>query len=101
MSTATAAPTLANVLYEKKGPIAYVTINRPKVLNALNKATIAELNEVFKEIQNEMRNQYSIGYISTNAKKDGTFRHIEIKTNQSEYRVQARNGYYATPNDAR
>jgi len=27
---------LENVLYEKKGSIAYVTINRPKVLNALN-----------------------------------------------------------------
>jgi VWFA-related protein len=58
------------------------------------------LNEVFKEIQDEMRNQYSIGYVSTNPKKDGTFRHIEIKTNQSDYRVQARNGYYATANDA-
>ena len=28
--------TLANVLYEKRGATAYVTINRPKVLNALN-----------------------------------------------------------------
>ena len=59
------------------------------------------LNEIFKEIQDEMRNQYSIGYISTNPKKDGTFRRIEIKTTQNDYRVQARNGYYATPNDAR
>jgi VWFA-related protein len=59
------------------------------------------LNEIFKEIQDEMRNQYSIGYVSTNPKKDGTFRRIEIKTNQNDYRVQARNGYYATPNDAR
>src|SRR5256885_2094532 len=53
MSTATAAPTLENVLYEKKGPVAYVTINRPKVLNALNKATIAELNEVFKDARDD------------------------------------------------
>jgi len=53
MSTATAAPTLANVLYEKKGPIAYVTLNRPKVLNALNKATLAELNEVFKDARDD------------------------------------------------
>ncbi len=59
------------------------------------------LSEIFKEIQDEMRNQYSIGYVSTNPKKDGTFRRIEIKTNQNDYRVQARNGYYATPNDAR
>src|SRR5947207_6315373 len=53
MSTATAAPTLENVLYEKKGAIAYVTINRPKVLNALNKATIADLNEVFKDARDD------------------------------------------------
>src|SRR5438045_8798531 len=53
MSTATAAPTLENILYAKKGAIAYVTINRPKVLNALNKATIAELNEAFKDARDD------------------------------------------------
>ena len=35
----TAALKLANVVYEKNGAIAYVTVNRPKVLNALNAAT--------------------------------------------------------------
>ena len=35
----TAAPMLENVLYEKKGAVAYVTVNRPKVLNALNTPT--------------------------------------------------------------
>src|SRR5438876_12260901 len=53
MSTATAAPTGENVLYEKQGAIAHVTLNRPKVLNALNKATIAELNEVFKDARDD------------------------------------------------
>ncbi|MDR3618745.1 MAG: enoyl-CoA hydratase-related protein [Paludisphaera borealis] len=52
MSSATAA-TRENLLYEKKGAIAYVTLNRPKVLNALNKATIAELDEVFKDARND------------------------------------------------
>jgi hypothetical protein len=32
----TATLNLANVVYETKGAIAYVTVNRPKVLNALN-----------------------------------------------------------------
>jgi VWFA-related protein len=58
------------------------------------------LSEVFKEIQEELRNQYSIGYTPTNATRDGSFRHIEIKTDNSEYHVQARAGYYATKNDA-
>jgi VWFA-related protein len=58
------------------------------------------LNEVFKEIQDEMRNQYSIGYVPTNTTRDGTFRHIEIRVDNPDYRVQARNGYYATANDA-
>ena len=58
------------------------------------------LDEVFKEIQDELRNQYSIGYESTNPVRDGSFRHIEIKVDNPDYRVQARNGYYATPADA-
>jgi enoyl-CoA hydratase len=53
MSPATGAPTRENVLYEKKGAIAYVTLNRPKVLNALNKDTIAELNEVFHDARED------------------------------------------------
>ncbi len=53
MSTATATSTRENVLYEKKGAIAYVTLDRPKVLNALNKATIAELSEVFNEARDD------------------------------------------------
>jgi len=57
------------------------------------------LNEVFKEIQEELRNQYSIGYTPTNTTRDGSFRRIEIKTDNSDYHVQARAGYYATKND--
>jgi enoyl-CoA hydratase len=39
----------ANALYEKKGPIAYVTVNRPKVLNALNTSTWADLQTAFED----------------------------------------------------
>jgi enoyl-CoA hydratase/carnithine racemase len=44
-----AALALANVLYEKKNSIAYVTVNRPKVLNALNTPTWADLETAFQE----------------------------------------------------
>jgi enoyl-CoA hydratase len=35
-----------NLLYEKKDGIAYITFNRPKVLNALNRKTVEELQQV-------------------------------------------------------
>jgi len=43
------ALTLANIMYQKKGAFAYVTVNRPKVLNALNKATWADLRTAFED----------------------------------------------------
>jgi hypothetical protein len=46
MSVATPVFALENVQYEKKAVIAYVRVNRPKGLNALNRATIAELKAV-------------------------------------------------------
>ncbi|WP_083741985.1 enoyl-CoA hydratase-related protein [Bradyrhizobium mercantei] len=49
----TPAQALANVLYEKKNGLAYVTINRPKVLNALNGATWQELRIVFARAQDD------------------------------------------------
>ncbi len=44
-----AALALANVQYEKKGSIAYVTVNRPKVLNALNTPTWTDLRTAFED----------------------------------------------------
>jgi enoyl-CoA hydratase len=42
-----------NILLEKKTSIAYVTVNRPKVLNALNMATMEELRAAFHDIKND------------------------------------------------
>src|SRR5579863_9558596 len=42
-----------NILLEKRNSIAYVTVNRPKVLNALNMATMEELRAAFHDIKNE------------------------------------------------
>jgi enoyl-CoA hydratase len=36
-----------NISYEVKGSIAYITMNRPKVMNALNRKTVEELNAAF------------------------------------------------------
>src|SRR5258707_10248492 len=44
---------LANVQYEKKGSIAYVTVNRPKVLNALNTPTWTDLRAAFEDAKTD------------------------------------------------
>jgi hypothetical protein len=42
-----------------------------------------------------MRSQYAIGYTPTDGTKDGSFRKIEIRTGNKDWKVQARKGYYA------
>src|SRR5882724_7945972 len=53
MSTAATTPTFTSVLYEKKDAIAYVTLNRPKMLNALNKTIVAELKAAFEDARDD------------------------------------------------
>jgi VWFA-related protein len=57
------------------------------------------LLDAFREIQEEMRSEYALAYTPTNSARDGTFRKIEIKTDNKDYKVRARKGYYATPNE--
>src|ERR1700750_1817797 len=49
----TTALVLTNVLYEKKGAVAYVTVNRPKVLNALNTPTWTDLRTAFEDARDD------------------------------------------------
>ena len=53
MSSPRTEATLENVLYEKKGAIAYVTLNRPKVLNALSQRTWEDLRAAFEEARDD------------------------------------------------
>lgn len=51
-----------NIKYEVKGPIAYITMNRPKALNALNSETLKELSLIADEI---IKDKAIIGVIIT------------------------------------
>ncbi len=44
---------LKNVLFEKEGNVAIVTINRPKALNALNSETLVDLNSAIDELEGD------------------------------------------------
>jgi enoyl-CoA hydratase len=42
-----------NILFEKKDGIAWITFNRPKVLNALNRETVKELSDALLETRDD------------------------------------------------
>ena len=44
---------LQNLLYEKRAGVAYVTVNRPKLLNALDQQTLAELRQAFEDVRSD------------------------------------------------
>jgi VWFA-related protein len=66
-----------------------------RVIEVGNK--IEKLRDAFDQISRELRSQYNIGYTPTNSARDGSFRKVDIKPKQSDFKIQARSGYYATP----
>lgn len=55
-----------------------------------------DLDLAFTQITEELRSQYSIGYVSTNAKRDGTYRGLTVKLpDNKRLRIRHRKGYYA------
>jgi VWFA-related protein len=59
------------------------------------------LEAVFKELSDEMRSQYSIGYTPLNPAKDGSYRKLEIRMANKDLKAQARKGYYAIKPETR
>ena len=59
---------------------------------------VSEINAIVAEIAHELRNQYSIGYLSSNTARDGSWRRVKIALepgNASAYNVRYRRGYFA------
>ncbi len=54
-----------------------------------------EIRAAFRSISEELGGQYSLAYVSSNKKRDGSFRKIEIRCKVRGVRIRARKGYYA------
>lgn len=54
-----------------------------------------ELEDSFRQISQELRSQYSLGYYSTNTARDGSFRKIEVRLSERNLRPSHRKGYFA------
>jgi Ca-activated chloride channel family protein len=55
---------------------------------------LENLGNAFSQIAAELRSQYSLGYISTNQKKDGKYRKVTVKIDLPGCIVKAKKGYY-------
>ncbi len=58
-------------------------------------ATLGEIKYAFQSIGKELQGQYSLAYVSTNKKKDGSYRAIDLRCKTGDVRIRARKGYYA------
>jgi VWFA-related protein len=56
---------------------------------------IGDLAGVYEEIANELKTQYSLGYVSTNAVADGTWRRLQILSKEAGTQIRSRGGYFA------
>jgi VWFA-related protein len=56
---------------------------------------LEELAVNFADISQELRSQYTLGYVPTNLARDGTYREIRVETIDDDYEVKHREGYYA------
>ena len=57
--------------------------------------SIVNLSSAFSSIAEELRHQYSLAYYPSNTAKDGTFRRVKVRVNQTSAVVRAKEGYKA------
>jgi Ca-activated chloride channel homolog len=60
-----------------------------------SKADLMRLRETFEKINQEIKNQYSLGYESSNRVNDGSFRKIRVEVKRRGLKVTHRKGYHA------
>jgi Ca-activated chloride channel family protein len=56
---------------------------------------LKELDATYERVLAEMRAQYTVGYLSTNARTDGSWRKVEVKVKRPGLKIRTRRGYFA------
>jgi Ca-activated chloride channel family protein len=60
--------------------------------------SLSELDSVYDRIAEELRTQYSLGYVSNNKRRDGKWRRIVVRIpDRSDVQIRHKLGYYAPP----
>jgi VWFA-related protein len=71
------------------------SLSEPTGGRALFTEKIEQLRDAFAELLDELSNQYLLGYVPTNTKRDGTLRRIKVQVDGYSG-VRARDGYRMT-----
>jgi VWFA-related protein len=60
--------------------------------------SVKELDKIYEKIQREIAARYSLGYLSSDTRKDGAWRKVEIKVKRQGLKgakLRTRSGYFA------
>jgi Ca-activated chloride channel family protein len=60
-----------------------------------DEVSLKELDRTFADLAERLRTQYVLGFYSTNEKRDGSFRKLDVRIKKPSYIARARTGYYA------
>jgi Ca-activated chloride channel family protein len=91
---------------DKKSAADPATKNYDYILRTLAQATggraffvdeVTELRGIYTQIADELANQYVIGYVSNNLKRDGAWRTISVRAKRPDSIARTKSGYFATP----
>lgn len=77
-----------DMLAEESGGVSYAPLK------------LSDLAGVYDQILLELKSQYTIGYVSSDGKRDGSWRRLQVLTSAPGTRVRTREGYYA-PRESR
>jgi VWFA-related protein len=58
-------------------------------------ADVSELREQFARTVENLRRRYVLGYVSTHAARDGSWRNVEIRSRSASHVIRSRSGYFA------
>jgi len=57
-----------------------------------------DFGPAFQQVQHDTEAYYILGFHSTNQERDGSYRHLTVKVNRNDVKIEYRPGYYA-PSD--
>ncbi|MFN0111731.1 MAG: VWA domain-containing protein [Blastocatellia bacterium] len=66
--------------------------------NEVDDLSLKELDQAFASLAEQLRTQFILGFLSTNEKRDGTFRKLSVRVKKPGFTARSRAGYYAPKN---